>query len=123
MLLIARAEGTLATAQAEETLLPVRAEGTLGTGPARAEAIALDPGIFPAGPIEGAMRSEEAGADLMDPGLALIAIAAQPAWDLVEDSEAEVAEEDSEAEVAEGGSEEEEEVVAEAAADDAGKQP
>ena len=119
MRLIARAEGTLATAQAEETLLPVRAEETLATGPARAEAIALDPGIFPVGPIEGAMRSEEAGADSMDPELALIAIAAQRAWGPAEDLEAEVAEADLAAEGAEEGLEEEEEVVEEAAADGA----
>jgi hypothetical protein len=121
MLLIARAEETLATAQAEEMLLPVRAEGTLATAPPRAEATALDPGIFPVGPIEGAMRSEEAGVDLMDPELALIAIAALRAWDLAEDLEAGVAEEGSEEEVAEA--EEEEGVVAEAAGDGADKQP
>lgn len=106
MLLIARAEGTLATAQAEAMFLPVRAAGTLAT--AQAEAIASAPGIFPVGPIAGAMRSEEVGADLMDPELVLIAIAAQQAWDHGEDSEAEVAEEGAE-------------VVAEAAADGADK--
>jgi len=101
------------------TLLIARAEGTLATGPARAEAIALDPGIFPVGPIEGAMRSEEAGVDLTDRELVPTAIAAHRAWVLAGALEAE----EAEAEVAEEGSEEEEEVVAEVAADGADKQP
>jgi hypothetical protein len=79
----------------------------------------LDPGIFLVGPIEGAMRSEEAGAGLTDPELVPTAAAVHRAWDLAEALAAEVTEADLEAEVAEA----EEEDVAEVAADGADKQP
>ena len=78
----------------------------MGTGPP--EATELDPGISVAEEaIEGAMRSEEVGVDLMDRGRVWTAIAAHRAW---RPAEAEAAEEVSAAE---------EEVVAVVAAVDA----
>jgi len=74
-------------------LLTVREEATLETGPPGVEVIALDPGIFQAGAIEGAMPSEAAGVDLTDRERVPTAIAAHRAWGLAaEDLAAEAAE-------------------------------
>jgi len=83
----------------------------LETGPLGAEATELDLEILAAEEaIEGAMRSEEAGVDLMDRERVWTAIAAHRAW-----RPAEVA---LEVEAAEEGSEEAAEVVAVVAAVD-----
>jgi hypothetical protein len=58
-----------------------RAEGTLQRGQPVVEEIGLDPKIYPAaGPVEGAMRSEEEVADLTDRKRVCLAIAAHRAW-------------------------------------------
>ncbi len=112
MLPIARAVATLATVQAEEMPLIARAEGTLATVPAGVGAIVLDPEIFPAGAIEGAMPSAvEVGST--EPGLERMPAAVHRAWAPAEVLEAEVAEE---------AAEEAEDVAAEEAVAGAGKQ-
>jgi len=93
MLLIARAEGTLATAQAEEMLAIGRGE----------EEIELDRGIFQAAAIEAGMHSEEVGVDLTDRKLVTSAIVVQRAWGPAEEAEGDSEAEEVVAEAEEAG--------------------
>lgn len=88
---IVQAEGTWATVRAEEMLLTVRTEETSATGRQQVEATALDPGIFLAGPIKGAMRSA-VEADLTERELGRTPAAAHRAWVPAEALEAEATE-------------------------------